>query len=93
VTVSDTEAGRESRPKSPETGSPSQIRAIGRDGFVCVSGTETRLSSVRPEGLTPAIYAGAGVVAPGSLAALGIKRTRRLKTEEAMEPLLEAEAA
>src|ERR671937_475900 len=37
------------------------------------------------DGLTPAIYAGAGVVAAGAIAALAIKRTRR---EKAYEPAL-----
>jgi len=38
------------------------------------------------DGLQPAIYAGAGVVALGALAALGIKRSRRseLAVEEAV---------
>ena len=40
------------------------------------------------DGLTPAIYAGAGVVAAGALAALGIKRVRR---EKAYEPALALE--
>jgi EmrB/QacA subfamily drug resistance transporter len=39
------------------------------------------------DGLTPAIYAGAGVVAIGALAALGMRRTRRT---EAYEPVVEA---
>jgi len=44
------------------------------------------------DGLTPAIYAGAGVVALGALAALGIKRARP-RTEESYDAVLEAEAA
>ena len=40
------------------------------------------------DGLTPAIYAGAGVVAAGAIAALAIKRTRR---EKAYEPALAVE--
>jgi hypothetical protein len=40
------------------------------------------------DGLTPAIYAGAGVVGLGALAALGIRR--RQKTREAFEPVVEA---
>jgi EmrB/QacA subfamily drug resistance transporter len=40
------------------------------------------------DGLTPAIYAGAGVVAVGALAALAIKRVRR---EETLEPALALE--
>jgi EmrB/QacA subfamily drug resistance transporter len=43
------------------------------------------------DGLTPAVYAGAGVVAAGALAALGISRSRRRAgEEEAYEPVLEA---
>jgi len=44
------------------------------------------------DGLTPAIYVGAAVVAVGALAALGIKRGRRLdaQTAEELEPALEA---
>jgi EmrB/QacA subfamily drug resistance transporter len=42
------------------------------------------------DGLGPALYAGAGVVAIGALAALGISRKRRPSTEEAYEPLAEA---
>ena len=42
------------------------------------------------DGLTPAIYAGAGVVAVGALAALGIKRVRPRKDAEAYETVLEA---
>jgi MFS family permease len=41
------------------------------------------------DGLQPAIYAGAGVVALGALAALGIKRTRR-NEQETYEAVLEA---
>jgi EmrB/QacA subfamily drug resistance transporter len=41
------------------------------------------------DGLQPAIYAGAGVVAVGALAALGIKRVRRNEQEE-YETVLEA---
>jgi MFS family permease len=36
------------------------------------------------DGLTPAIYAGAGVVAVGALAALGMKRARRTEEYEAV---------
>jgi hypothetical protein len=43
------------------------------------------------DGLTPAIYVGAGLVAAGALAALGIKRGRTQGAEqEAYEPALEA---
>ena len=43
------------------------------------------------DGLTPAVYAGAEVVAAGALAALGISRSRRRAgEEEAYEPVLEA---
>ena len=43
------------------------------------------------DGLTPAVYAGAGVVAVGALAALGITRSRRRAADaEAPEPVLEA---
>jgi MFS family permease len=45
------------------------------------------------DGMTPAIYVGAGVVALGALAALGITRARRPKAEQACEPVIEAEAA
>src|SRR5256885_3870719 len=41
-------------------------------------------------GLGPALYAGAGVVALGALAALGISRKRRPSSEEAYKPLAEA---
>jgi MFS family permease len=41
-------------------------------------------------GLGPGLYAGAGVVALGALAALGISRKRRASSEEAYEPLAEA---
>jgi EmrB/QacA subfamily drug resistance transporter len=42
------------------------------------------------DGLGPAIYAGAGVVAVGALAAFGITRARRTKVEEVCEPVAEA---
>ena len=41
------------------------------------------------DGLTPAIYAGAGIVAAGALAALGVSRGRRLDAKEEYEPALE----
>ena len=45
------------------------------------------------DGLTPAIYVGAGLVAAGALAALGISRKRRPPQEqEALEPVFEAAA-
>jgi len=44
-------------------------------------------------GLSPAIYAGAGVVGLGALAALGITRARRPEAAEAYEAMSEAEAA
>ena len=42
------------------------------------------------DGLGPALYAGAGVVAVGALAALGITRARRTKVEVVCEPVAEA---
>jgi EmrB/QacA subfamily drug resistance transporter len=42
------------------------------------------------DGLTPAIYVGAAIVALGALAALAIKRPRRKTVEEQYEPVLEA---
>jgi EmrB/QacA subfamily drug resistance transporter len=42
------------------------------------------------DGLTPAIYVGAALVAAGAVAALGISRKRRPQEEEALEPALEA---
>jgi hypothetical protein len=42
------------------------------------------------DGLTPAIYVGAVLVAAGALAALGIQRKRRPQEQEAPEPVLEA---
>ena len=42
------------------------------------------------DGLTPAIYVGAVLVAAGALAALGIQRKRRPQEQEAAEPALEA---
>jgi EmrB/QacA subfamily drug resistance transporter len=42
------------------------------------------------DGLTPAIYVGAAIVAIGALAALAIKRPRRVAKEEQYEPVLEA---
>jgi EmrB/QacA subfamily drug resistance transporter len=42
------------------------------------------------DGLTPAIYVGAALVAAGAVAALGISRKRRPQEEEALEPVLEA---
>jgi MFS family permease len=44
------------------------------------------------DGMTPAIYVGAGVVALGGLAALGITRVRRPKTVAPCEPAVEAGA-
>jgi len=44
------------------------------------------------DGMTPAIYVGAGVVALGALAALGITRVRRPKTVAPCEPAVEAGA-
>jgi len=44
------------------------------------------------DGLTPALYAGAGVVGLGALAAHGIRRAQP-HTEEEYEPVFEAEAA
>jgi EmrB/QacA subfamily drug resistance transporter len=42
------------------------------------------------DGLTPAIYVGAALVAAGALAALGISRRRPPAEQEAYEPVLEA---
>ncbi|HUI37031.1 MAG TPA: MFS transporter [Gaiellaceae bacterium] len=42
------------------------------------------------DGLTPAIYVGAALVAAGAVAALGIQRKRRPQQQEAAEPVLEA---
>jgi MFS family permease len=42
------------------------------------------------DGLTPAIYVGAVLVAAGALAALGIQRKRRPQEQESAEPALEA---
>ena len=42
------------------------------------------------DGLTPAIYVGAVLVAAGALAALGIQRKRQPQEQEAVEPALEA---
>jgi MFS family permease len=42
------------------------------------------------DGLTPAIYVGAGVVALGALAALAITRPRKRAVEAQYEPVLEA---
>jgi EmrB/QacA subfamily drug resistance transporter len=42
------------------------------------------------DGLTPAIYVGAGLVAAGALAALGVARRRPPEEQEAYEPVLEA---
>ena len=44
------------------------------------------------DGLTPALYVGAAIVALGSLIALGVSRGRRLQVEpqEEYEPMLEA---
>jgi EmrB/QacA subfamily drug resistance transporter len=41
------------------------------------------------DGLTPAIYVGAALVAAGSVAALGIARLRQPAEEQALEPVLE----
>jgi EmrB/QacA subfamily drug resistance transporter len=41
------------------------------------------------DGLTPAIYVGAALVAAGSVAALGIARRRQPAEEQALEPVLE----
>ena len=42
------------------------------------------------DGLTPAIYVGAGLVAAGALAALGVARRRPPEEQHAYEPVLEA---
>jgi EmrB/QacA subfamily drug resistance transporter len=42
------------------------------------------------DGLTPAIYVGAGLVAAGALAALGVARRRPPEEQQAYEPVLEA---
>jgi MFS family permease len=44
------------------------------------------------DGLTPAIYVGAALVATGALAALGIARKRPRQEQEALEPVLDAAA-
>jgi EmrB/QacA subfamily drug resistance transporter len=42
------------------------------------------------DGLTPAIYVGAGLVAAGALAALGVARRRPSQEQEVHEPVIEA---